>query len=65
MDALIKFIVSNKLAMTLVEDTTFQSLLNVAQLAQSQEIVRLPSKDTISIKVNQSKASLYAKDVPC
>ncbi|KAG0009430.1 hypothetical protein BGZ82_004024, partial [Podila clonocystis] len=50
MDALIKFIVSNKLPMTLVEDTTFQSLLNVAQLAQSQEIVRLPSKDTISTK---------------
>lgn len=65
MDALIKFIVSNKLPMTLVEDTTFQSLLNVAQLAQSQEIVRLPSKDTISTKVNQSEASLYTKDMSC
>ncbi|CAO3563697.1 unnamed protein product [Mortierella alpina] len=51
MVALIKFIISKRLPMTLVDEPSFQSLLNMAQLAQLDEIVKLPTKDAPKSKV--------------
>lgn len=55
MVALIKFVISNKLPMSLVEDPSFQSLLNIAQSAQSDDIVKLPKKDSFKNKVHASR----------
>ncbi|KAF9970767.1 hypothetical protein BGZ75_002135, partial [Mortierella antarctica] len=51
MVALIKFIISNKLPMSLVEDPSFQSLLNIPQSAQSDDIVKLPKKDSFKSQI--------------
>jgi len=51
LDALVKFVIRNKLPISLVEDPTFQSLLNFAYLAQSEDVIELPKKDAFSSKV--------------
>ena len=51
--ALIKFVISNKLPMSLVEDPSFQSLLNIAQSAHTDDIIKLPKKDSFKSKVCQ------------
>jgi hypothetical protein len=50
-DALVKFVVRNKLPISLVEDPTFQSLVNLAFLAQDEDVIELPKKDAFSDKV--------------
>lgn len=50
-DTLIKFVVRNKLPISLVEDPTLQSLVNLAFLAQTEDVIELPKKDSFSDKV--------------
>ncbi|KAG0335109.1 hypothetical protein BG005_004669, partial [Podila minutissima] len=49
--ALIKFVISNKLPMSLVEDPSFQSLLNIAHSAHTDDIVKLPKKDSFKSRI--------------
>ena len=50
-EALVSFIVNNKLAMSIVQDPSFQNLLNIAHLAQSDDVIKLPKKDSFRDKV--------------
>lgn len=50
-DALVKFVVRNKLPISVVEDPTFKTLVNISYLAQSEEVTQIPKKDAFTLKV--------------
>lgn len=50
-DALLRFLITNKLPLSLVNDRSFQDLLYVTNDAPSKSFVKLPSNDTVGKRV--------------
>jgi hypothetical protein len=51
-DALLRFLITNKLPLSLVNDGSFQDLLYLSNDAPSKACLKLPSNDTVGKKVH-------------
>ncbi|KAF9271442.1 hypothetical protein BGZ74_006024, partial [Mortierella antarctica] len=58
-DALVKFVVCNKLPISVVEDPTFKTLVNISYLAQSEEVTQIPKKDVFTLKIKKQYDRYY------